>query len=166
MSIEANKRVAQRVADEIFNQGNLDAVDVLFSADYVEHSPMPGLPPTRESVKQIMATIRAAFPDLRYTTEDHIAEGDKVVSCMRAYGTHLGMFQGIAPTAKQATWQEIHVARIADGQVVEHWSSVNMLELLQQISAVSVDTNNAPKYDEETESISVLRQIGVISSSS
>jgi predicted SnoaL-like aldol condensation-catalyzing enzyme len=166
MSTEANKRVAQRIADEIFNQGNLDAVDVLFAADYVEHSPLPGLPPTRESVKQIMASLRAAFPDLSYTTEAQIAEDDKVVSCMRAYGTHLGMFQGIAPTAKQASWQEIHVARIADGQVVEHWSTVNTLDLLQQISTVAVDTNTAPAYDAEPESLSVLRQIGVISSAS
>jgi predicted ester cyclase len=110
--------------------------DELVAADYVDHYGLPGFPPNREGLKQLWAMLRAAFPDLDYTLEDEIAEGDKVVHRVTARGTHKGAFLGVPSTGKQVAWSEMHMVRFAGGKVVEHWGQVDAFGLLQQLGAV------------------------------
>jgi predicted ester cyclase len=134
MTPEQNKTIARRIPEEVFNQGNLDVTDELFAPDYIEHAEFPpGFPSSLPGLKQFVALVRAAFPDFRYTIEDEIAEGDKVVARLTASGTQKGDFLGIPPTGKQATWTEIHICRMADGKLVEHWVEVDNLSMLQQL---------------------------------
>lgn len=125
------------IPEQIFNEGNLDAADRLFAADYIEHVPiLPGLPPGVAGLKVFATALRNAFPDLQYTVEDLIAEGDKVAVRASMRGTHKGEFMSIPPTGKQATWTEIHLCRFADGKVVEHWANGDQLGMLQQLGVV------------------------------
>ena len=130
------KTKLQRIPLEILNDGNLGLIDELFAPDYVTHTPARGMAPTRDGFKQFAQALRTAFPDLRYTLEDSIEAGDKVVTRVSASGTMRGDFAGMPATNKHATWTEIHILRAADGRVVEHWGLVDQLGMLVQLGVV------------------------------
>jgi steroid delta-isomerase-like uncharacterized protein len=95
---EENKRVQRRVIEEVFNRGDLDLVDELFSQNHVQHDPSgPQVGQGTEEFKGTVSAIRAAFPDLHMQIEDHIAEGDRVVTRWVGSGTHRGDFMGVPP---------------------------------------------------------------------
>ena len=136
MSAEENKAVIRRFIEEVFNQRNVDAVDTFMASDYVDHVVPPGVPPTRAGFKQFISLFLTAFPDFHYTIEDEIAEGDTIVNRLTARGTQQGELQGIPATGKQATWSEIHIGRMASGQLVEHWGTIDQLGMLQQLGVI------------------------------
>jgi len=132
MSTEQNKALANQVVDGI-NQKNLSVLDEVIAADAVDHAAPPGMPPTRETAKQFLGMLVAAFPDFHYTVEFTVAEGDRVAQRLNASGTMQGEFLGMPPSGKQATWTETHVSRFADGKLVEHWASIDQAGMLQQL---------------------------------
>ena len=133
---ENNKALGRRIVDAV-NTGNLAAFDEVYASGYVDRNPFPGATSDREGFKQSLTKFRAAFPDLRYTIEDEIAVGDRLVHRLTGKGTQKGEFQGLQATGKQATWSEIHIGRIANGKVVEHWSTGDQLSMMQQLGLVS-----------------------------
>lgn len=136
MSSKENEALARRIADELFRRGDLAVADELVAPNYVEHVPLPpGWPPELAGLKQYVAMLRRAFPDVRYTVEDLVAEEDKVALHLTARGTHQAEFMGIPPSGRQATWTEVHVARIAGGKLVEHWALLDQFGLLRQLGA-------------------------------
>ena len=135
---EQNKAVFRRIVDEVFNQGRLQTADEL-GAGYIEHSPAPGQSPGVEGFKQLVQMFRQAFPDLRVSIDDLIAEGDKVVARMTTSGTHQGQFFGFPPTGKKISILEIHILRIANGKVLEHWGVSNDLQMMQQLGVLPAD---------------------------
>lgn len=132
MSTEENKSIA-RQAVEAINAGDFSKLESLVAADGVDHAVPPGMPPTRASAIQFLTMFRAAFPDLRYTLEDVIAEEDRVVQRATASSTMKGEFLGMPATGKSATWSEIHIVRVKDGKIVEHWASAHQLGMFQQL---------------------------------
>lgn len=132
---EQNKKLVRRLIEEVWNRGNFAVADELVASDYVGHT-QPDETYGPEGYKQFFATLREAFPDLQFTVEDQIAEGDRVVTRWTARGTHQGEFQGIPPTGKQASVTGITVKRLANGKLVEGWTNADMLGLLQQLEAV------------------------------
>ena len=140
MSAEEHKARVRRIPEEMFNRGNLAVADEVIAPDLIEHAALPpGWPSGLAGVKQYVTTLRAAFPDFRYTVEDEIAEGDKVAVRLTARGTHQGEWFGIPATRKQATWTETHICRLAGGKVVEHWVEQDNLGMLQQLGAIPAD---------------------------
>jgi steroid delta-isomerase-like uncharacterized protein len=137
MSTEENKTIARRAVEAI-NAGDFSLLESLVTADAVDHAVPPGMPPTRDSAIQFLTMFRGAFPDLHYTVEDVIAEGDRVVQRSTARGTMQGDFLGMPATGKTAAWGEVHILRIENGQIVEHWASVDQLGMLQQLGLVPV----------------------------
>ncbi len=135
MSSEDYKGLGRRLV-EALNTGNLAIIDEVFASGYVDRTPFPGTTPDREGVKQGLKQFRAAFPDFRYTIEDEITSGDKLVQRLTARGTQKGEFQGVPATGKQATWSEIHIARLVNGKVVEHWGIEDQFGMMQQLGLV------------------------------
>ncbi len=140
MSAEENKAILRRVAEEVFNQGNLSVVDELFASDYVLHD--PGVPVGElrgpEAFKeQWVSMFRTAFPDLQMTIEDQVAEGDKVASRYVGRGTHQGELMGISPTNKQVEVTGTITSRFADGKIVEEWNNFDTMGMMQQLGVVS-----------------------------
>jgi len=133
MSLESNKKTVNRMPLEAFNEGRLEVVDEVMSADMVDHSSQPGLPPGREGVKALITAARSAFPDLKNTVIRQIAEGDMVVQQIRSSGTMTGDYMGMKATGKSATWETIHIVRVQDGKLAEHWSVQDQLGMLQQL---------------------------------
>lgn len=136
MSTEENKALARRIPLEAFNEGNAAVFDEVVTADADDHLPPPGLPPGREGYKQFVTMLHAAFPDIRYTVNEEVAEGDKTMHHTTARGTHSGAFLGLPPTGKQVTWDEMHILRFANGKAVEHWGNVDQLSILQQLGVI------------------------------
>ena len=122
---------------EIFNDGNVGLIDELYATDYVNRTTPPGTAPTREGFKQWAKGLRTAFPDIHYTIDDTIEAGDKFVSRVTATGTMRGDFAGMPATGKHATWSEIHIVRVSNEQIVEHWGIVDMLGMLVQLGVVA-----------------------------
>lgn len=133
---EQNKILDRRFFEEAWNRGNYDVIDELVASDFIGHSPPNDDIPGAEGLKQYISTLREAFPDVRLTVEDQIAEGDRVVTRWTARGTHRGEFQGIPPTGKRAQVTGVTISRVANGKFVEGWTNWDTLGLLQQLGAV------------------------------
>lgn len=136
MSTEENEAIERRFF-EAMNERNIAALDNLLAAEFVDHSPNPGLTPDRDGTLQFFTMTFAALPDFHSTLEDMIAAGDKVVSRFTAHGTHTGAeLMGIPATGKQAAVQGISIHRITDGKIVDNWVSMDMLGMLQQLGVI------------------------------
>lgn len=134
---EQKKMFSRRLIEEVWSQGNFAVVDELVASDYVGHSSSPaGETHGREGYRQFYAMLREAFPDIRFTIEDQITEGDKVVTRWTARATHQGEFFGIPPTGKQGTVTGISIDRITEGKVAECWTNADDLGLMQQLGVI------------------------------
>ncbi|MBF6465605.1 ester cyclase [Nocardia beijingensis] len=136
MSLEANKALVRRFYVEI-DAGNLDAMDDLVAEDYIDHSPppFPGLAPGREGLKQAFRMFWDATPG-RHVIEDQLAEGDRVVTRLTAYGRHTGDLPGIPATGNELKTTGTAIHRIADGKITEKWSDKDVLGFLQQLGVL------------------------------
>ncbi len=134
---EQNKDIVRRLFEELWNKGNLSVADELFTLNYDHHDPStPDVGRGPESEKKRATLYRPAFPDLRLTIEDTIAEGERVVIRWSCRGTHKGDLSGIAPTGKQFTISGVSIARIAGGKMAEGWVNWDALGLMQQLGVV------------------------------
>ncbi len=133
---EENKALVRRAFEELWNTGNVAVADEFIATDYVAQIPAGTPPLDWEGHKQMYLMFRTAYPDLHFTLEDMVAEGDKVVVRYTARGTHKAELMGIAPTGKQVTVGAILIVRFAGGKIVEHWEVFDALGMMQQIGAV------------------------------
>jgi steroid delta-isomerase-like uncharacterized protein len=131
-STEQHKAVVTRFVEEVWENGNVDAVDTLFTDDSVLHDPT-GDVRGREAFKTYNERYLAAFPDLEYDIQDLIAEDDRVVFRARMRGTHEGEFMGFEPTGKHFDAEGIIIARIEDGMIAERWASYDALGMMRQL---------------------------------
>jgi predicted ester cyclase len=125
-----------RIPLEIFNKGRYELVDELYAPEYVDRTPLTGFAPTRDGVKRAAMALKAGFPDLLYTIDDVISTDDKVIHRLTASGTMTGDFLGMPATGKRATWNEIHIGRVTDGRVVEHWGIADLLDAFVQLGVI------------------------------
>jgi len=135
---ESNKTVIRRLFEEVWNKGNLPVADELFAQNYSHHdSSTPEFGRGPESEKKRATLYRTAFPDVRLTIEEIIAEGETVTARWSCKGTHKGDLSGIAATGKQFTISGISVTRFANGKMVEAWVNWDALGLMQQLGVVA-----------------------------
>ncbi len=133
----ADRAAVTRIYEEVFNTGELGQVDTLIAAEYIDHNPIgPGGKSGIEGFKQTVRALRFAFPDLRFTVEEMIVNGDKVVTRTTMQGTHQNNFMQVDPTDKQVTVTGFDIYRIADGVVAERWGTLDGLTLMQQMAVV------------------------------
>jgi steroid delta-isomerase-like uncharacterized protein len=135
MSTEDNKAKVRRIIEEAWNGGNLAVLDELVAANCVFHDSSTTFRGP-EGIKQFVMMYRMAFPDVHFTIDDLIAEGERVVTRWTVTGTHKGELQGIAPTGKDVRVTGIVISRLAKGKVEEDWINFDALGLLQQLGMV------------------------------
>ncbi len=138
MSTEENKAILRRFYDEVFSQGKYDVLDEICAPDYVSHSPstLPGVPNDREGQRQIIMAYRKAVPDIHFTIEDVVAEGDKVFCRWSSTGTNTGEVPGMPATGKFTTVKGVDIERVQDGKLVEGWGLFDRLGMLQQLGVL------------------------------
>jgi steroid delta-isomerase-like uncharacterized protein len=134
MSIEQNKALVRRFVDEIFARGNVAAVDELVAEDFVPHT-WPSTGDGRGDLKRAIERVGRGLADSTFTIEDLIAEEDRVAVRLTAGATQVGPFLGLSPSGKTYSIGEIHIFRIRDGRVVEHWHQFDGLGMLRQLGA-------------------------------
>jgi steroid delta-isomerase-like uncharacterized protein len=134
---EDNKAIVRRSMEELFSDGKLEVAYEVFAPDYVGHDPLltedirgP------EGFEQFVRLYRTAFPDLKLTIEDQVADGDRVATRFTARGTHRGDLMGIAATGAKVTITGISIDRMRDGKSVETWTNYDALGMLQQLGLV------------------------------
>lgn len=135
MSTTNNKRLTDRVWEEVWHRGDLARIDELFAPDFVRHDPGRELHGPDQN-RQFIEAQRTAFPDLHFHVEDQIAEGDKVCVRYRFDGTHKGPFKGIPPTNKRVSYSGILIYRILNDRIVEQWTEFDLLGFLRQLGAI------------------------------
>ncbi len=138
MSTESNKTISRRFLEEIFGQGKLAVADQIIALDHVDRGPgtLPGLPPGPEGSKQLVTVYRNAFPDVQFTLDEQMAEGDKVMTRWTAHGTHKGELAGIPATGKSVTVTGMGVDRIVNGKIVESWGVYDQFGMMQQLGVI------------------------------
>ena len=125
MSAE-NKAILRRFFRQVLEGGDLNAIDLIASANFVDHQPAPGQGPGVEGVKQFVSTLRHGLSNLRVELEHMIAEGDLVASHVTVRGTHTGDLFGMPPSGKDVAFRVSDVVRIQNGKVVERWGVEDM----------------------------------------
>ena len=140
MLSETNKTVSRRFFEEIFSKGNLAVADEIIAKDHVNSGPgsLPGLPTGPEGTKQLVTIYRNAFPDIRFTIDEQIAEGDKVMTRWSAHGTHGGELAGIPATGKTSTVTGIVVDRLVNGMIAESWAIFDQFGMMQKLGVIPV----------------------------
>ncbi|MCI0696839.1 ester cyclase [candidate division KSB1 bacterium] len=129
-----NKAMVQRWVDAAWHNRNANAVDEFFSTNCIGHEgavEVKGI----ESMRERVNTFHHAFSDIRVTSEEQVAAGDKIAVRWLIKATHQGEFMGIPATGKEVTWTGISIARIADGKFAEVWQDMDILGLINQLKA-------------------------------
>ena len=138
MSIKENKSLVRRFYEKIVNTGNVDNIEDLISPEYTEVSEGKRYAVGIDGAKAHIIGVRETYPDLEISIERQIAEGEWVVTCITARGTHKGTWIGIKPTGKVVAFTGVNVDRVVDGKIVEHGGAANMLGPLLEIGAIKV----------------------------
>jgi predicted ester cyclase len=134
-TIQKNKEVVREFTRTFKNKHDVDGIDHLFASNFQHHFKAP-VRPGLEGFKDIGRMMNTAFPDVVVTEEDLIAGDDKVVERSSAVATHRAPMMGEPPTNQRVQWTEIHIYRIQDGKIAEHWVEFAMFDLLKQIGAI------------------------------
>jgi len=132
-----------RVQRELFGEGRLELADEAIAHDCVDHGGeigpggADGAARGPEGIKRVVGWLRSAFPDLKYEIEDAFGGGDRVALRCTVRGTHGGEFLGQRPTGRRFAVQQIHVFRVSDGQIAEHWAARDDVGMMRQLGLVS-----------------------------
>lgn len=132
--LEANKRVALRFIEGVFIDQDPNAVDELASDDFTAHT-FGQLPPGREPLKEAMRRAGAGVSDPHFEIHDIVAEKDRVAVRLTTRARHTGTFMGIEPSGNEYSIEEIHIFRVEDGKVMEHWHEFDKAALMRQLQA-------------------------------
>ncbi|GAC1343309.1 MAG: ester cyclase [Ktedonobacteraceae bacterium] len=142
MSTETNKAHFRRLYEEMFNKGDLAIVDDLVAPDCINYEVPPGMNNRGpESARQVVMMLRTAFPDLHFTIEDLVAEGDTVAGRVTMSGTHLGPFQGIPATGRSFEQAQTHFVRFREGKAIEHRAVRDDLGMMRQLGVIPAPAN-------------------------
>jgi predicted ester cyclase len=133
---ERNKELARRLMEEDISQGDEAVAEAIIHPDFFDHTNPSGMQHGLEGHNAIVRLFRGVFPDLTWEIDDLIAEGDKVVARTTMRGTHQGDFFGIPPTGRKVEMPGVHIIRVADGRIIEHWGSNDDLSLMRQLGAI------------------------------
>ena len=137
MSLESNKSIVRKWIEQGWNKHNINMIDETYLPNFSQHGGGPDLNSAAE-LKVFVADYLKAFPDLTFTIEDLVAEGDRVVWRFVATATHLGPLMSIPPTGRTASVTGMIVFRIANDRIAEGWLNLDVLSMLQQIGAFPV----------------------------
>ena len=133
--MESNKLIMERFTSEFLTTGDAALAEEFISPDIVMYfagQQQRG----RDAYLAIVAANRDAFPDLLWTVEEMVADGDAVAVRYTMKGTHRGSFAGVPPTDRAVVAQSVAFYRLADGKIIEERAQLDMLGVLQQLGAV------------------------------
>ena len=138
MSLEENRTLVRRYYEEVVNTGQVELTESFIAPEYTEVHDGKRHVMGIEGAKAHVLGVRQTYPDLHISIDRQIAEGEWVVTCITARGTHKGSWLGIKPTGKPVAFTGVNVDRVVGGRIVEHGGAANMLGPLLEIGAIKV----------------------------
>ena len=132
---EGNKQLILRQIEAV-NAGDLDAAEALVHDDFLNHASVPSRANGPRGLRKTLERLRATFAGYRLEPLDVVAEGDRVVVRARASGRHVGEYAGVQPTGREFSVQQIHIWRLTDGRIVEHWAACDELGAMRQLGVL------------------------------
>ena len=121
------------------NNKDVSFVDRLVDLDFVDHDPAPGQAPGLQGIKDLMQMFFTAFPDLHVTVNRLVADEDTVAGAVTTEGTQDGDLMGIPKSGMKISITELHMMRIANGKMVEHWGVGDGMTMMQQLGVMGED---------------------------
>ncbi|MGA7670844.1 MAG: ester cyclase [Nitrolancea sp.] len=140
MSSEANKNLIRSWMTEVLTGHDIDAIEKYFAPNCVHHDLEMGDSQGVEAEKQLTSNFVTAFPDLAFTLQNVLGEGELVSGIARITGTHNGDLMGVPPTGKPFEASIMAIFRIVDGKIVEHWSHANVMSQLVRLGIMPQPT--------------------------
>ncbi|MFI0717615.1 ester cyclase [Streptomyces sp. NPDC021224] len=140
MSDKVNIR---RILTEAFSKGDTEVLDELMTEDFVNHNAPPGMDTSREGVKSVIKIERQGFPDLKAEIIRDFEDGEYVIQHVKLTGTHKGLVFGAEPTGRVISWNEIHIAKVRDGRVSDHWACNDLHVLMIQLGQIAPPDTSA-----------------------
>jgi steroid delta-isomerase-like uncharacterized protein len=132
-----NKVLERRIFDDVWNNKRVEVLDELLAPDFVFHDPQSPFPiKGAEAYKQFVRYYLDAFPDLHFTIEHQLSDGETVMTRWSCTGTHKGDLPGIPARGRPISLTGITCARLSDGKFVEAWSNWDALGMLQQLGVI------------------------------
>jgi steroid delta-isomerase-like uncharacterized protein len=131
-----NASLVREFFEEVLNKGNVEATGKYFHEDVVEQAPFPGQGPGLKGLKDVLSGFCAAFPDMRWSVEEQIEEGDKVVSRFVWSGTHRAEFLGVLATGRRVFVWGIAIDRVVDGKIKDTRIIMDTLGLMAQLEVL------------------------------
>ena len=128
-----NAAIIQRFIDEVINQGRYDVRNEIVAEDFIELDPLPGQRQGREGLKEVIAMMRSAFPDIHWVTDESISSGDKVVTRFTWTGTHRGDFLGIPATGRPVTVKGVVIDRLVNSRMTDSRILMDTFGMMMQI---------------------------------
>jgi len=131
MVISASKATARSYFEEVVNRGNMSAADTIFASEVQFHYPL-GVLSGADAVKEYLAAVRTAFPDIHFTVADLVAEGNHVAARWTLAGSQTGEFRGKAPTGQRVSVPGITLFHVVNGKIQEMWIAFDPARLIKQ----------------------------------
>lgn len=139
MNEEHNKALVRRFVQEVFEQLQVSAVDELVADDFVSHTWPSPTGDGKADLKAAQERVASALSDIAFSIDDVIAEGDRVAVRLTASATQTGEFMKLPPTGKRYTISEIHIFRVSNGQIAEHWHQLDAMGMMSQLKPDAED---------------------------
>jgi steroid delta-isomerase-like uncharacterized protein len=136
MSESQNIAVIKRFLEEVINQGRLEVADEIVEENFVELDPLPGQRQGREGLKEVIAMLRSAFPDMHWVVDESIASDDKVVTRFTWTGTHRANFMGIPATDRHVKVKGVVIDRLSAGMMADSRILMDNVSMLQQLGVM------------------------------
>lgn len=133
MSIDTNKEIVRAFVQRVFEDLDTSAVDELVADDFVSHSWQATSGSAKDSLRDATRRMSSALSDISFTVDDLIAEEDRVAARLTARATQTGEFMGMPPSGRSYEIGEIHIFRLRDGKIVEHWLQMDAMGLMKQL---------------------------------
>ena len=136
-----NSAIVRRFVDEVITQGNMEIASRYVCEDVVEQVPFPGQGPGLEGLKDVLQGMRTAFPDLIFSIQEQITEGDKVVSRFEWTGTHKAPFLGVPATGRAVQVWGIVIDRLEQGRIKDTRIIMDIFGLMMQLGVLAPPAN-------------------------
>ena len=131
-----NETIVHRFIDEVINQGRYEVCDEIVAEDFIELDPLPGQRQGREGLKEVIAMMRSAFPDIHWVSDETISSGDKVVTRFTWTGTHRGPFLGIPATGRPVTVKGVVIDRLVNGRMTDSRILMDTFGMMMQLGVI------------------------------